>query len=103
MLDTRGIGMLHSVERLLGDVFIPALSKSRNWGQLSEKDGANVRQEFMNQLENFVGEIFLKTGSSGIKGNWPGQDVIYLSIHSKISNTAKFQSWWPNTRGMVDI
>ena len=51
------MGMLHSVERLLGDIFIPALAKSKSWGQLSEKNGANVRQEFMNQLENFVGKF----------------------------------------------
>ena len=56
MLDTRGIGVLHSVERLLADIYIPALSKSSSWGELSDKHGASVRQGFMNQLENFVGK-----------------------------------------------
>lgn len=56
MLDTRGIGVLHSVERLLSDIYIPALSKSSNWGELSDKHGASVRQGFMNQLDNFVGK-----------------------------------------------
>ena len=55
-LDTRGIGVLQSVERLLADIYIPALSKSSGWGELSDKHGASVRQGFMNQLENFVGK-----------------------------------------------
>lgn len=56
LLDTRGVGVLHSVERLLADIYIPALSKSSNWGDLSDKHGSGVRQGFMNQLENFVGK-----------------------------------------------
>ncbi|CAH3041642.1 unnamed protein product [Pocillopora meandrina] len=55
LLDTRGVGVLQSVERLLADIYIPALSKSSNWGDLSDKHGASVRQGFMNQLDNFVG------------------------------------------------
>ena len=58
MLDTRGIGILQSVERLLGDIYIPALSKSSNWGDISDKQASTVRQGFMNQLENFIGKKF---------------------------------------------
>lgn len=61
MLDTRGVGILHSVERLLGDIYIPALSKSSNWGELSDRHGASVRHGFMNQLENFVGKCMNST------------------------------------------
>ena len=61
MLDTRGVGILHSVERLLGDIYIPALSKSSNWGELSDRRGASVRHGFMNQLENFVGKCMNST------------------------------------------
>ena len=57
LLDTRGIGVLHSVERLLANIYIPALSKSSSWGELSDKHGASVRQGFMNQLDNFVGKF----------------------------------------------
>jgi len=60
-LDTRGVGVLHSVERLLADIYIPALSKSSNWGELSDKHGSGVRQGFMNQLENFVGKLMIIT------------------------------------------
>ncbi|EDO35603.1 predicted protein [Nematostella vectensis] len=54
VLDTRGDGMLNAVERVLGDVFIPALGKNSSWGELSDKQGSSVRHEFMNQLESFV-------------------------------------------------
>ena len=57
VLDTRGVGLLHSVERLMGDVFCPALSRSRNWGELSDKRGHAVRREFLNKLDNFIGEF----------------------------------------------
>lgn len=60
LLDTRGVGVLQSVERLLADIYIPALSKSSNWGDLSDKHGASVRQGFMNQLDNFVGKLMKK-------------------------------------------
>ena len=61
LLDTRGVGILHSVERLLGDIYIPALSKSSNWGELSDRHGTSVRHGFMNQLENFVGKCMNST------------------------------------------
>ena len=56
VLDTRGVGLLHSVEKLMGDVFCPALSKSKNWGELSDRRGHVVRQGFLNQLDNFTGK-----------------------------------------------
>ena len=54
MLDTRGIGLLHGTERLLSDIFLPALAKTTNWGELSTKHGLQLRHDFINQLQNFV-------------------------------------------------
>ena len=68
-MDTRGVGVLHSVERLLADIYIPALSKSSNWGELSDKHGSGVRQGFMNQLENFVGKFKSYNQHLHCKGN----------------------------------
>jgi hypothetical protein len=56
VLDTRGVGILHSVERLLGDVFVPALGKNTTWGNLGQNHCSSVKQEFMNQLDSFVGK-----------------------------------------------
>lgn len=53
-LDTRDTGLLHASERLLSDIFLPALSKTSTWGELSTKQGQHIRQEFMKQLENFI-------------------------------------------------
>ncbi|KXJ25255.1 Dynein heavy chain 5, axonemal [Exaiptasia diaphana] len=55
VLDTRGVGILHSVERLLGDVFVPALGRNTTWANLEQNQGLSVKQEFMNQLDSFVG------------------------------------------------
>ena len=54
MLDTRETGLLHASERLLSDIFLPALAKTASWGELSTKHGQQIRQEFINQLQNFV-------------------------------------------------
>jgi dynein heavy chain len=54
VLDTRETGLLHASERLLSDIFLPALAKTGGWGELSTKHGQQIRQEFINQLQNFV-------------------------------------------------
>ena len=54
VIDTRDTGLLHASERLLSNIFLPALAKTGNWGELSTKHGQQIRQEFINQLQNFV-------------------------------------------------
>ncbi len=54
VIDTRDTGLLHASERLLSNIFLPALAKTGSWGELSTKHGQQIRQEFINQLQNFV-------------------------------------------------
>ena len=38
----------------MSDIFLPALGKTTNWGELSTKHGLQLRQDFIKQLQNFV-------------------------------------------------
>ncbi|XP_012940947.1 dynein heavy chain 5, axonemal [Aplysia californica] len=50
-----GRGLLHAVENVLSNVFIPALKKLENgWEQLSNQEGDGIRSEFLNSLDSFV-------------------------------------------------
>ncbi|XP_076826555.1 dynein axonemal heavy chain 5 isoform X2 [Brachyhypopomus gauderio] len=55
MLDTAGVGLLKSVQQLLGEIFIPTLKKtSHGWGEMTSPQAQNVKQDFISSLENFV-------------------------------------------------
>ena len=43
-----------AVEHLLGDVFIPALTKCEKWGQLSGLEGQKAKMNFLRKLSSFV-------------------------------------------------
>ncbi|BFZ13509.1 hypothetical protein BsWGS_16546 [Bradybaena similaris] len=50
-----GRGLLHAVEHVLSNVYIPALKKLGNgWDQLFNQDGEGIRTEFLNSLDSFV-------------------------------------------------
>ncbi|KAK3610339.1 hypothetical protein CHS0354_029807 [Potamilus streckersoni] len=60
VLDTNGHGkngggLLHAVESLLSNIFIPALkSLDKGWGHLDSKGGVQTRTDFLNMLDSFV-------------------------------------------------
>ncbi|XP_048363840.1 dynein axonemal heavy chain 5 [Sphaerodactylus townsendi] len=56
MLDASHSGLLNSVQRLLADIFIPALkTMDSGWGELGgPQKGAKVKQDFLTSLEGFV-------------------------------------------------
>ncbi|XP_072925763.1 dynein axonemal heavy chain 5-like [Hemitrygon akajei] len=55
VLDAEGLGLLKSVEHLLGDAFIPMLKNmNQGWGLLSKPESTIVRQGFLNSLDGFV-------------------------------------------------
>ena len=49
-----GDGLLGAVENILVSIFIPALTKQTNWGNLSNKHGESVRADLMSKLDSFV-------------------------------------------------
>ncbi len=53
-LESNGDGLLGAVERLLGDIFLPALSECEKWGQLSGPEGAAAKEAFLGKLSSFV-------------------------------------------------
>lgn len=54
MIDAKQSGILNAVKLLLADLYIPAVSKSSDWGELSEKDALPSKMKFLTSLENFV-------------------------------------------------
>ena len=53
-LESNGDGLLGAVEKLLGDVFVPALSSCNKWGNLVGPEGQVVKNAFLNKLSGFV-------------------------------------------------
>lgn len=50
-----GQGLLHGIEMLLSSVFIPALQRTdKGWGELNNKDGKVIKDDFINTLESFA-------------------------------------------------
>ncbi len=59
MLDAQGKanghGLLHAVEHLLANVFIPSLRRlEKGWGALDSAAGSQTRDDFLNMLDSFV-------------------------------------------------
>ena len=53
-LESNGEGLLGAVERLLGDVFIPALSQCKKFGKLQGSEGQAAKSSFLSKLSSFV-------------------------------------------------
>ena len=53
-LESNGDGLLGAVEKLLGSVFIPALSSCEKWGNLTGPEGQVVKNAFLGKLSGFV-------------------------------------------------
>ena len=54
VIDAKQGGLLKAIQLNLSDIFIPAVSKTSDWGLLSEKDGLPAKSKFLSSLENFV-------------------------------------------------
>jgi dynein heavy chain len=57
MLESNEEGLLGAIERLLGQVFIPALQQNEKWGDLSGVEAQRVKQQFISKLSSFVGVL----------------------------------------------
>ncbi|XP_059507513.1 dynein axonemal heavy chain 5-like [Stegostoma tigrinum] len=58
VLDAGRIGLLKSIELLLGDAFLPVLKNmNQGWGQLNKPESMKIRQEFLNSLHEFVNAL----------------------------------------------
>ena len=53
-LESNGEGLLGAIERLLGDIFIPALTQCEKWGELKGPQGQVAKQAFLDKLSSFV-------------------------------------------------
>ena len=56
-LQSNGDGLLGAVEKLLGNVFIPALTSCSKWGNLTGPEGQVVKNAFLSKLSGFVGVL----------------------------------------------
>ena len=54
MIDAKNSGIICAVRAVLSDLYIPAVSKSSNWGDLSNKESIPSRTKFLSSLETFV-------------------------------------------------
>lgn len=55
ILEAEGGGLLEALERLIADVFIPALKEQSNWGVLSnDANGHMLKESFLGKLGGFV-------------------------------------------------
>ena len=53
-LESNGDGLLGAVERLLSDVFLPALSCCEKWGEMKGAEAEVAKQAFLGKLSSFV-------------------------------------------------
>lgn len=59
LMDASDGGVLKAIERMLSDIFIPALRANKTgWGELSKsQNGEELQKQFLNNLESFVGVL----------------------------------------------
>ena len=59
MMDATEGGVLQAVEKMLAEVFIPALKANKaGWGELAKsQNGEEIRNKFLGNLESFVGVL----------------------------------------------
>ncbi len=56
-LESNGDGLLGAIERLLGDIFIPALTNNEKWSTLTGPEGQASKVAFLSKLSSFVAVI----------------------------------------------
>ena len=54
MIDCRSHSLLEAVQNTLSDIFIPAISRSNNWGDVSSNQDKRNKAKFLNSLGSFV-------------------------------------------------
>lgn len=54
MIDCRKKSILDAIQDMLEDIFIPAISKSSNWGDISDSQDKRNKAKFLNSLSGFV-------------------------------------------------
>ena len=55
---TNGHGLLHSIESVMSNIFLPSLrSLKSGWGCLEDQDNQRSRTDFINTLDSFVSVI----------------------------------------------
>ncbi|XP_076818600.1 dynein axonemal heavy chain 5-like isoform X2 [Clavelina lepadiformis] len=68
-MDAREGGVLYAIEKMLGQIYIPALKANKSgWGELSKTpQGEVLKKQFLNGLESFVGVLSGSRESLGEK------------------------------------
>lgn len=71
MMDAKEKGVLHSIEKMLLQIFIPALQQNQTaWGELAKTEsGRETEQEFITVLDTFVEALAAARGSLNEKIN----------------------------------
>lgn len=55
VLESNGGGLLEAVQRMLSDVYLPALREQTNWGKIADDaNGHAVKEAFLGKLASFV-------------------------------------------------
>jgi len=89
VLDARNGKLLDAVEKMLGQVILPALSGMEDWGSLKGRSNPQV-EYYVETLNNFVGSI------NGLKSNMSNQVKLVTSNHdqqlSKLTTLSDYQS-----------
>lgn len=58
-LDANEGGVLYAIEKMLGQIYIPALKANKSgWGELAKSaKGEFLKKQFLNNLDSFVGAL----------------------------------------------
>ncbi len=54
MIDAKQAGILNAIKFVLADLYIPAVSKASDWGELSGRESLPSKTKFLTSLESFV-------------------------------------------------
>eukprot|EP00794_Sanderia_malayensis_P018805 gene18805-20701_t len=54
VIDAKKNGMLNAIKSVLSELYIPAVSNTSDWGDLSDKQALPAKSKFLNSLESFV-------------------------------------------------
>ena len=54
VIDAKNSGIISAIKGVLSDLYIPVVSQSSNWGDLSDKESLPSRNKFLSSLETFV-------------------------------------------------
>ena len=58
-MDASEGGVLYAIEKMLGQIYVPALKANKaGWGELANSaQGEQIKKQFLNNLETFVGVL----------------------------------------------